>query len=68
MATAKYFATEAGTECANLAVQVHGGWGFMDDCPVSRYYRDNRICTIGDGSSQIQLLLIARALGLDVAF
>jgi alkylation response protein AidB-like acyl-CoA dehydrogenase len=68
LATAKYFATEIGTECASLAVQVHGGWGFMDDCPVSRYYRDNRICTIGDGSSQIQLLLIARALGLDVEF
>jgi alkylation response protein AidB-like acyl-CoA dehydrogenase len=65
---AKYFATEIGTECANLALQVHGGWGFMDDCPVSRYYRDNRVCTIGDGSSQIQLLLIARELGLDVQF
>jgi len=68
LATAKYFATEIGTECANLAVQVHGGWGFMDDCPASRYLRDNRVCTIGDGSSQIQLLLIARELGLDVAF
>ena len=68
LATAKYYATEIGTECANLAVQVHGGWGFMDDCPVSRYYRDNRVCTIGDGSSQIQLLLIARQLGLDVRF
>ena len=68
LAMAKYFATEVGTECANLAVQVHGGWGFMDDCPPSRYLRDNRICTIGDGSSQIQMLLIARELGLDVAF
>lgn len=68
LAAAKYFATETGTECANLAVQVHGGWGFMDDCPVSRYYRDNRICTIGDGSSQIQLLITARELGLDVSF
>ena len=68
LATAKYFATEIGTECANLAMQVHGGWGFMDDCPVSRYYRDNRVCTIGDGASQIQLLLIARELGLDVTF
>jgi len=38
----------------NLAIQVHGGWGFMDDCPASRYLRDNRVCTIGDGSSQIQ--------------
>ena len=68
LAMAKYYATEIGTEVANLAVQVHGGWGFMDDCAVSRYYRDNRICTIGDGSSQIQLLLIARSLGLDVNF
>lgn len=68
LAMAKYYATEIGTECANLAVQVHGGWGFMDDCPPSRYLRDNRICTIGDGSSQIQMLLIARELGLDVAF
>jgi short-chain 2-methylacyl-CoA dehydrogenase len=68
LAMAKYYATEIGTECANLAVQVHGGWGFMDDCPPSRYLRDNRICTIGDGSSQIQVLLIARELGLDVAF
>lgn len=68
LAMAKYYATEIGTECADLAVQVHGGWGFMDDCPPSRYLRDNRICTIGDGSSQIQLLLIARELGLDVVF
>jgi short-chain 2-methylacyl-CoA dehydrogenase len=68
LAMAKYYATEVGSECANLAVQVHGGWGFMDDCPPSRYLRDNRICTIGDGSSQIQMLLIARELGLDVAF
>lgn len=68
LAMAKYYATEVGSECADLAVQVHGGWGFMDDCPPSRYLRDNRICTIGDGSSQIQMLLIARELGLDVTF
>jgi alkylation response protein AidB-like acyl-CoA dehydrogenase len=68
LATAKYYATEIGSECADLAIQVHGGAGFMDDCPVSRFYRDNRVCTIGDGSSQIQLLLIARELGLDVRF
>lgn len=68
LAMAKYYATEIGSECADLAVQVHGGWGFMDDCPPSRYLRDNRVCTIGDGSSQIQMLLIARELGLDVAF
>jgi alkylation response protein AidB-like acyl-CoA dehydrogenase len=68
LSMAKYLATEAGTKCADKAIQVHGGWGFMDDCPVSRYYRDNRVCTIGDGSSQIQKLLIARACGLDVSF
>ena len=68
LAYAKYFACETGTEVANMAVQIHGGWGFMDDCPASRYLRDNRICTIGDGSSQIQLQLIARGLGLEVEF
>lgn len=68
LSTAKYYATEIGSECANLAIQVHGGWGYMDDCAPSRYLRDNRVCTIGDGSSQIQLLLIARANGLDVSF
>lgn len=68
LSMAKYHATEAGSKCANLAVQVHGGWGFMDDCPASRYLRDNRVCTIGDGSSQIQKLLIARECGLDVSF
>jgi short/branched chain acyl-CoA dehydrogenase len=68
LSMAKYHATEAGTNCADLAIQIHGGWGYMDDCPVSRYYRDNRICTIGDGSSQIQKLLIARECGLEVTF
>lgn len=68
LSMAKYYACEIGNEVASQAIQVHGGWGYMDDCPVSRYYRDNRICTIGDGSSQIQMLLIARDLGLDVRF
>ncbi|MBO6837440.1 MAG: acyl-CoA dehydrogenase family protein [Alphaproteobacteria bacterium] len=68
LSMAKLHATEVGSEVANLAIQVSGGWGFMDDCPPSRYLRDNRICTIGDGSSQIQTLLIARACGLDVQF
>lgn len=68
LSMAKYYATEAGSNVANMAIQVHGGWGFMDDCPPSRYLRDNRICTIGDGSSQIQMLLIARSCGLDVTF
>ncbi len=68
LSMAKLHATETGSEVANLAIQVHGGFGFMDECPASRYLRDNRICTIGDGSSQIQTLLIARECGLDVSF
>lgn len=68
LAMAKLYACEIGTKCADLAIQVHGGWGFMDDCPVSRYYRDNRICTLGDGSTQIQTLIIARECGLEPAF
>jgi short-chain 2-methylacyl-CoA dehydrogenase len=68
LSMAKYYACEAGSKCADLAIQVHGGFGYMEECPVSRYYRDNRICTIGDGSSQIQKLLIARECGLDVSF
>ncbi|MFN3853400.1 MAG: acyl-CoA dehydrogenase family protein [Phreatobacter sp.] len=68
LSMAKLHATETGSEVANMAIQVHGGWGFMDDCPPSRYLRDNRVCTIGDGSSQIQTLLIARECGLDVTF
>lgn len=68
LSMAKLHATETGSEVANLAIQVHGGWGYMDDCPPSRYLRDNRICTIGDGSSQIQTMLIARSCGLDVSF
>jgi len=61
---AKLFATEAGKKAADLGVQVHGGFGFMDEYPVSRYYRDVRVHTIGDGTSEIQRLIIARTLGL----
>lgn len=68
LSMAKLHATEVGSEVANMAIQVHGGFGFMDECAPSRYLRDNRVCTIGDGSSQIQTLLIARECGLDVNF
>ena len=67
-AVAKVTCNEMALRVTSEAIQVHGGWGFMDDCPVSRYLRDNRVCTIGDGSSQIQTLLIARECGLDVTF
>lgn len=68
LAMAKYYCCETSSEVADLAVQVHGGWGYMNDCPVSRYLRDTRITRIGDGSSQIQTMIIAKELGLDVTF
>jgi alkylation response protein AidB-like acyl-CoA dehydrogenase len=68
LAMAKYYCCEMSSEVADLALQVHGGWGFMNDCPVSRYLRDTRITRIGDGSSQIQSMIIAKELGLDVTF
>lgn len=68
LAMAKYYCCEMSSEVADLALQVHGGWGYMNDCPVSRYLRDTRITRIGDGSSQIQSLIIAKELGLDVTF
>ncbi|HEY6779874.1 MAG TPA: acyl-CoA dehydrogenase family protein [Thermoleophilaceae bacterium] len=60
--TAKLFATESAVECANLAIQVHGGSGYVDDYPVERYLRDARVTTLYEGTSQIQKLIIGRAL------
>ena len=59
----KYFACESGKKAADYAVQIHGGIGYMDECPVSRYYRDVRAATIADGTTQIQKYIVARALG-----
>jgi butyryl-CoA dehydrogenase len=59
---AKYFATEAAVWCANEAIQVHGGSGYADDFPVERYFRDVRVTTLYEGTSQIQKLIIGRAL------
>jgi alkylation response protein AidB-like acyl-CoA dehydrogenase len=59
---AKYFATEAACWCADRAIQVHGGSGYVDDHPVERYYRDARVTTLYEGTSQIQKLIIGRAL------
>jgi alkylation response protein AidB-like acyl-CoA dehydrogenase len=58
---AKYYATESAVECANLAIQVHGGAGYVDDYPVERYLRDARVTTLYEGTSQIQKLIIGRA-------
>jgi butyryl-CoA dehydrogenase len=63
---AKLYATESAVECANLAIQVHGGSGYVDDHPVERYLRDARVTTLYEGTSQIQKLIIARdATGVD---
>ena len=58
---AKLFATEAAVRNANLAIQVHGGSGYVDDHPVERYLRDARVATLYEGTSQIQKLIIGRA-------
>jgi butyryl-CoA dehydrogenase len=59
---AKLYATEASIECANTAIQVHGGSGYVDDYPVERYLRDARVTTLYEGTSQIQKLIIGRAV------
>jgi alkylation response protein AidB-like acyl-CoA dehydrogenase len=58
---AKLYATEAAVRCANTAIQVHGGSGYVDDYPVERYLRDARVTTLYEGTSQIQKLIIGRA-------
>jgi butyryl-CoA dehydrogenase len=59
---AKLHATEAAVWCANTAIQVHGGAGYVDDHPVERYFRDVRVTTLYEGTSQIQKLIIGRAM------
>jgi alkylation response protein AidB-like acyl-CoA dehydrogenase len=59
---AKLYASEAGYEVANEAVQIFGGYGYSKDYPVEKYYRDIKLCTIGEGTSEIQRIVIARYL------
>ncbi len=66
-AIAKLYATEAAVSATREATQIFGGYGFMDETPVSRFYRDAKILEIGEGTSEIQRLVIARRLGLDVS-
>jgi alkylation response protein AidB-like acyl-CoA dehydrogenase len=61
-AMAKLFASEAAVRIADQAVQIHGGYGFIKDYPVEKFYRDVKLCTIGEGTSEIQRLVIARQL------
>jgi short-chain 2-methylacyl-CoA dehydrogenase len=63
---AKLYATESAVTATRIATQVFGGYGFMEEYPVARYYRDAKILEIGEGTSEVQRLLIARGLGLPV--
>lgn len=61
-AIAKLFASEIAEKAASEAVQIHGGYGFVKDYPVEKFYRDVKLCTIGEGTSEIQRIVIARDL------
>ncbi|MSV35802.1 MAG: acyl-CoA dehydrogenase [Bryobacterales bacterium] len=61
-AMAKLFASETAVRVADEALQIHGGYGFLKDYPVEKFYRDVKLCTIGEGTSEIQRLVIARQL------
>lgn len=61
-AMAKYYASEVAVRVSTEAVQIFGGYGYTKDFPVEKYYRDSKLCTIGEGTSEIQKLVIAREL------
>lgn len=65
-AQAKLFASELAVHAANVAMQVHGGFGYIEESPIPRFYRDAKILTIGEGTSEILKLVIARNMGLAV--
>ena len=64
-AIAKLYSTEAAVTATRIATQVFGGNGFMEEYPVARFYRDAKILEIGEGTSEVQRMLIARGLGLE---
>ena len=61
-AMAKLYASEICVEVSNEAVQIHGGYGYLKDFPVEKFYRDSKLCTIGEGTSEIQRLVLAKRL------
>ena len=63
-AIAKMVASEAAMDNARDATQIHGGYGFMNEFTVARHYRDSKILEIGEGTTEVQLMLIAREVGL----
>jgi len=65
---AKYYASEVAVRAANAAIQVHGGYGYIDEYPVGKFLRDARVTTLYEGTSQVQKLIIGRALTGESAF
>jgi alkylation response protein AidB-like acyl-CoA dehydrogenase len=61
-AMAKYYASEVSVRVATEAVQIFGGYGYTKDFPVEKFYRDSKLCTIGEGTSEIQKLVISREI------
>jgi alkylation response protein AidB-like acyl-CoA dehydrogenase len=61
-AMAKYYASEVAVQVSTDAVQIHGGYGYTKDFPVEKHYRDSKLCTIGEGTSEIQKLVISRSV------
>ena len=62
-AMAKLYASEIAGEVSDMAVQIHGGYGLMEEYDVERFWRDHRLLRIGEGTSEIQRLIISRAIG-----
>jgi alkylation response protein AidB-like acyl-CoA dehydrogenase len=61
-AMAKYYASEVAVRAANEGLQIFGGYGYTKDYPAEKFYRDAKLCTIGEGTSEIQKIVIAKAL------
>ena len=61
-AMAKYFSSELAVKISSEAVQIFGGYGFVKDFPVEKFYRDSKLCTIGEGTSEIQKLVISKKI------
>ena len=59
---AKLYAAETAMRAATKAIQIHGGYGYLKDYPVERYFRDAKLCEIGEGTSEIQRMVIAKEL------
>ena len=61
-AMAKYYASEMSVKVSNEAVQIFGGYGYTKDFPVEKFYRDAKLCTIGEGTSEIQKVVISKLI------